>query len=274
MQNTIAYIILGVISVTVLLPVLYAVLGSFKSTREILTEGGLLPKIFTFENYIDAFKKGHFEKYTLNSIIIAVSDTFIGLFNITAVGFCFARSNFFGKKLLKTMILLTMFIALGPMTLYPVITVIRGMGLQNSIWGIVIGLVTGMGSGVFIFEAFFKSQGGEIDEAAVIDGCNFFQRYFFIALPLCKPLIATYSVLIFSSAWNSFFLPYILTFNRIQNQPLSVAIVSLMDMGGEGSTAWGLLFAGACLAIIPVLLVYSFTSRWFIKGITEGAVKF
>lgn len=272
-EKSLIYLFLGCISIAVIFPIFYSVMGSLKPTMEILTGTNIIPKTFVWDNYVRAFKEANFSQYTFNSVFISSIVTLFSLFNVCVVGFCLARVNFVGRKLLKALILATMFISLGPMTLAPMIQVVTDLGISRSIWSIILGTVVGVGAPVFIFEAYFKGQGDEIDEAARIDGCGFFGRFFYIGLPLSKPLMATFAVMFFNHSWNDFFWPYVLTFNNPDIQPLVVAVISLRSVMGEAATEWGLLMAGTSIAIIPVILVYLFTSRWMIQGITEGAVK-
>lgn len=267
------YIFLIIISIIVLFPILFSIMGSLKPVSELLTGSSFFPKEIVWSNYIRAFKEANFIGYIGNSVLYSTVGTVISMFNVCALGFCLANQDFPGKKLLRFLILATMFVALGPMTLYPKLEVIRAMGLTGTRTAIILGTITTAGAEVFIFEAYFRSQGKSIDEAAALDGCNLFQRFFYIGLPLAKPMIGTFSVIFFNRIWNDFFWPYVMTFTNTKIQPLVVAVIALKDSTGEAATEWGLLLAGASLAILPVVVVYVLTSKWVIAGVTEGAVK-
>ena len=184
-----------------------------------------------------------------------------------------ACQDFPGKKLIRFLIMATMFVSLGPMTLYPKLEVMRSLGITGTRLSIILGTIITAGAEVFVFEAYFRSQGKEINEASELDGCNIFQRFFYMGIPLAKPMIGTFSVIFFNRIWNDFFWPYVMTFTNTKIQPLVVAVISLKDSSGEAATEWGLLLAGASLAILPVVIVYIITSKWVIAGVTEGAVK-
>lgn len=267
------YTFLVLLSICVLFPVFYALMASLKETKEFLVGSNVIPKHPVWSNFKRAFIEAKFTTYTINSVIISITATAISLMNVCVLGYCFARTNFLGKNILKFLILSTIFISLGPMTLFPKFMIVKALGANNSLLGIILGIINTGGAQVFIFEAYFKSQGTEIDEAAIIDGCGFFDRFFKIGMPLAKPLFGTFGVIFFNGAWNDFFWPYVLTFNNTKIQPLIVAVISLKDSAGEAATEWGLLMAGASIAILPVLVVYIFTSKWVIAGVTEGAVK-
>lgn len=268
------YAFLILITASVIFPVFYCLMCSLQSTRSILSGARIIPDEFVWSNYSEAFVKAQFTRYTFNSIFISAICTVGALLNTCIVGFCLARSKMAGKKLIKVLILGFMFISLGPMTLFPQFRVVMSLGINKSIWAIILPGLGGMSMQALIFEAYFKSQGADIDEAAVIDGCGFIGRFFKIAIPLSKPLLGTFAVMNFNGSWNNFFWPYVISFNNQKIQPLIVAVISLKNATGDAATEWGLLMAGSAIAIIPVLVIYMFTSKWVIKGVTEGAVKF
>lgn len=267
------YLFLTLISMMVLFPILFSIMGSLKPVSELLTGSSFFPKKVVWSNYVRAFREANFVGYIGNSVLYSTVGTVISMFNICVLGFCIANQDFAGKKLLRILILATMFVALGPMTLYPRLEIMRSLGITGTRLSIILGTITTAGSEVFIFEAYFRSQGKAIDEAASLDGCNLFQRFFYIGLPLAKPMIGTFSIIFFNRIWNDFFWPYVMTFTNTKIQPLVVAVIALKDSTGEAATEWGLLLAGASLAIVPVVFVYILTSKWVIAGVTEGAVK-
>lgn len=112
----------------------------------------------------------------------------------------------------------------------------------------------------------------EIDEAAEIDGCSFFRLYWNILLPLSKPILATAGLFAFKSAWNSYLLPLALSLSKPAIRPLTVGVIALKDTG-EGISAWNIMIAGSVLALLPMIIVFLCSNRFFISGITEGSVK-
>jgi len=273
LENTLIYVFLILVSIIILFPILFSIMGSLKPVSELLTESGFFPKEIVWSNYVRAFKEANFVGYIGNSVLYSTVGTVVSMFNICVLGYCMACQDFAGKKLIRFLILATMFVSLGPMTLYPKLEIMRSLGLTGTRLSIILGTIVTAGAEVFIFEAYFKSQGKEINEAAALDGCNLYQRFFYIGIPLAKPMIGTFSVIFFNRIWNDFFWPYVMTFTNTKIQPLVVAVIALKDSTGEAATEWGLLLAGASLAIVPVIIVYIFTSKWVIAGVTEGAVK-
>lgn len=267
------YLFLIIVSIIVLFPIIFSIMGSLKPVSELLTESTFFPKEVVWNNYARAFKEANFVGYLGNSVMYSTIGTVISMFNICVLGYCMACQDFPGKKLIRFLIMATMFVSLGPMTLYPKLEIMRSLGITGTRLSIILGTIITAGAEVFVFEAYFISQGKEINEAAGLDGCNIFQRFFYMGIPLAKPMIGTFSVIFFNRIWNDFFWPYVMTFTNTKIQPLVVAVIALKDSAGEAATEWGLLLAGASLAIIPVIVVYVCTSKWVIAGVTEGAVK-
>jgi multiple sugar transport system permease protein len=125
---------------------------------------------------------------------------------------------------------------------------------------------------VFLSTSFMNQIPKELDEAATIDGCNFFKIFHAIILPISKPLIATIGLISFRAAWSDYLMPFVFTISRPQNIPLVVGVVNLRSTG-EAASSWDLSLAGISISIIPMLIVYLFLNRFFIAGLTEGAIK-
>jgi len=125
---------------------------------------------------------------------------------------------------------------------------------------------------VFIATGNINQIPKEIDEAAKIDGCNFFRIFWQIIFPLCKPLIATVGLISFRTAWSDYLLPYVFTISKKQLWPLVVGVVSLKS-SGEAVSQWNLMLAGISISILPMMIIYLILNRYFIAGLTEGSVK-
>jgi multiple sugar transport system permease protein len=169
--------------------------------------------------------------------------------------------------------LITMFIAIGASSLYPQLQVAKFLGINKSLWGVIIIRVFGLSAtNVFIGMSYLESVSVEIDEAAKIDGCGFIRIYWNIIFPLLKPLVATIGLLIFRFAWNDYLLPMVFTIARPSQIPLIVGVVNLRN-SGEAASSYNLMIAGAAISIVPMMVVYLFLNRYFIAGLTSGAVK-
>jgi multiple sugar transport system permease protein len=233
----------------------------------------LIPKEFTIQNYIDAWRLANFELYTWNSIVISFFTVVGGIIVSSMTAYVFSRGNFRGKKILYSIYLGTMFMSVGAITLYPVSQLANSIGILNT-KGIIILQIFSVGAmNLFLALGYFKTISFEIDQAAEIDGCSFFRIYWNIIMPLAKPMIATIGLIIFRFSWNNYLLPLVFTMGNDETYPLVVGVVALKDLGGEGAAQWNLMMAGAMFSIIPIITVYLLLNKWFIAGLTSGAVK-
>jgi len=112
----------------------------------------------------------------------------------------------------------------------------------------------------------------ELDEAAKIDGCSFFQTFYKVIFPVLKPILATVALFSFRGGWNEYILPLVFTMTNKAKRPLTVGVTMLKN-AGDGAAAWNIMFAGTTISIVPMLIIYIFANRYFIKGLTAGSVK-
>lgn len=272
-SHILIFIALSIIFVISIFPVLYTLLGSFKGNMELLTSNSLLPKKFVLENYVQAWNMADFKKYTFNSVFMAGAIVLGSVFSTTIAGYVFERGKFKGKEILFGMVVSSMFVSLGSLTLYPTFMVAKFLHINKSLWGVVIIRVFGMNvTNLFITRSYIRSISSEIDEAAKVDGCSFFGIYHRIILPLLKPLIATIAILEFRHSWNDYLMPMVFTLSNKNRMPLIVGVMNLKG-SGEAASSWNLMLAGSSIALIPMIIVYLIFNRYFIEGLTAGAVK-
>lgn len=273
-KKIIIYVFLILLSFITLLPVMYAFFASFKNNQELLTSGAsLLPKEWVLENYRKAWELADFKTYTFNSIYMTFFSVIGVVISSAMGGYAFARGEFWGKKLFFVMFISTMFISLGTVTLYPKLQIARLLHINKSLWGIIIMNVFGVGAtNLFLVRSFIESTPKEIDEAAMIDGCGFIRIFFTILLPLIKPILATIAIISFKGVWNDYLLPMVFTISNPSRAPLVVGVVALKNTG-EGATSWNLMLAGTMISIVPMIVVYLSLNKYFVEGLTSGAVK-
>lgn len=271
---TVIYIFLIILAVLAVFPVIYILLSSFKSNQEILVGGiKLLPENWLLDNYEQAWNLANFGRLTFNSVFYAACVVVGCVIASITSGYVFARGTTKITKVINTMVLCSMFISIGTLSLYPQLNLAKAIGLSGSLWGPIIIHVFGMNATqVFIATGYIRQISKEIDEAARIDGCGFFKIFWKIIFPLCKPLIATSGLMAFRTAWSDYLLPYVFTISAKDKWPLVVGVVSLKS-SGEAISSWNLMLAGISISILPMLIVYLFLNRYFIAGLTEGAVK-
>jgi ABC-type glycerol-3-phosphate transport system permease component len=263
--------LLAMVAMT-LYPVLYAVLGSVKSNQELTLGGSILPDEWLFSNYIKAFTYGNFGQYTLNSIIVAGTVTLLALVTSSLAGYVFARREFACKKFIMGLYLAFMFISLGSVTLYPLYMLFYPLGWTNNLTAMTLIMTGGQAANVFLINGFIKSVPKELDEAAMIDGCTPFQIYRIVILPMIRPILAVVMLFSFRTAWNEYITPLIMTIGNPDLRTLTVAVVQL-KYSSNAAAEWHIMLAGASIALLPVLLIYIFTHKQFIAGLTAGAVK-
>lgn len=268
------FIFMLIVAMLTLYPVIYVIGGSFKANAELLAGGtSLFPKTWIIDNFVQAWKGADFATYTLNSIYLATGVMILSLLSSSMAGYVFSRKQFKGKELLYGLFVAFMFVNVGSVTLRPLFELAIKLKLNTSLTSVIF-ISAGMGQATYIFlvRGYMNSIPKELDEAAKIDGCTFFQTFYKIILPVLKPILATVALLSFRGGWNEYILPLVFTMTTPAKRPLTVGVTMLKN-AGDGAAAWNIMFAGATIAIIPILIIYIFTSRYFMKGLTAGAVK-
>jgi multiple sugar transport system permease protein len=234
----------------------------------------ILPEKWYFSNYARAWKLANFSRYTWNSLYMCFFIVVGSIITATIQGYVFSRGTSKFTKFVYSMVIASLFISIGSLSLFPQLRVTQAMGLGSSLWGVIVIYVFGLNvTQVFLSTSFLNQIPKELDEAARIDGCSFFRIYRSIILPLTKPLIATIGLISFRASWSEYLMPYIFTLGRPDKWPLVVGVISLKSMGGESAAAWDLMLAGISISILPMLVVYLCLNRFFISGLTAGAIK-
>lgn len=260
-------IILFLLAISMLFPFIVMVYLSFVPNSEIFSHQFFIK--LNFENYKNVFNSIPIATYFLNSLIVAVSST-IGQVMISALaGYAFARFEFRGKNVLFFIILLTMMVP-PQVNIVPLFFLMRELHLVNTYGALIIPALFG-GFGVFMMRQFFLGIPKELEESSLLDGCNLFQTFFKICIPLAMPAIVTLAIFTFVANWNSFMWPLIVTNDEaMRTLPVGFAIF-------KGSfreiTLWGELLACAVICVIPVILVFLLGRKYFINDLVKGAVK-
>ena len=270
----IIWLFLAVMAVITIFPVCYVIFGSFKENKELLVGGSnILPTKWVFDNYVQAWQQANFATYTLNSVFLSLGVMLVSLINASMAGYVFARKNFKGKELLYMLFVAFMFINVGSVSLRPLFELAVKLKMNKSLLSVVL-ISAGGGQATFIFlcRGFVNSVPKELDEAAKMDGCGFFKIYYKIILPMLKPVLATIALLSFRQGWNEYILPLVFTMTNDKLRPLTVG-VHMLKNAGDGTAAWNIMFAGATISIVPILIIYCCFSRFFMSGMTAGAVK-
>ncbi|MNQ91653.1 L-arabinose transport system permease protein AraQ [compost metagenome] len=254
-----------------LFPIIMAFLGSAKTNLELTTGATFLPEHWRFDNYARAWKSANFAQFTWNSIFVSVFTTLGTLLVATMSAYAVGRVNFRGKRFYIVLQSCTLFISIGAVVLRPQFDLMVKLGLQKSLWGVIIILISAHATVFFMLIGFVRAIPKELDEAALIDGCNFYSVYFRIILPLLTPALGVTALWTFRGAWNEYILPLVFTMTQPKLQTLTVGLAALKYGVGD-ATEPQLMLAGACLSILPILLAYIFANKSFMQ-VTSGSVK-
>jgi multiple sugar transport system permease protein len=196
----------------------------------------------------------------------------LDLFASSMLGYVLARKRLAPLRAVEALLGLTIFLGVGTVTLFPKFMIALQLGLLN-LFGVSLVLLAGMTViHTFLIKAYCQSLSPELYDAAAIDGCGFFGTYRRIALPLMAPILATTTILAFEGSWNNFQVPFVFTLN---NPELRTIIVGVYALRGsiDGANAWDLMLAGAVMSLVPVIVIFLLLQRYFMKGVTGGAIK-
>ncbi|MBS5521412.1 MAG: carbohydrate ABC transporter permease [Clostridiales bacterium] len=244
--------------------------ASFKTQDEFWGSGlKIFPENPTFENFIRSWNNANFSQYFLNTIIVTVCAVIIVLLCTSAAGYALGRYKFPGKKVLLGVFMASITIPLT-FTIIPIYELLNGMHLTNNLLGLIIAECGGSHIlFLMLFSSFYSGLPKEMEEAAIVDGCGFFQTYWKIMFPLSKPIIVTVVIMQFIWTWNSFLLPLVLTLSKPDLRTLAVGLYALK---GEHVVDWTGIAAGATIAVLPIIIVFICLQKYFVNGIA-GAVK-
>jgi multiple sugar transport system permease protein len=226
----------------------------------------LFPDPFTIMNYVRLLSNSMLLRWELNSAFIACINTFISLFVSSFYGYIFAKKEFPGKGILFWILICTLMVPFHVVAI-PIFLMFRTFHMINTYWGLILpGLFSAYG--VFLMRQVIKTLPSELTDAAKIDGCNEFQIYSKIILPLSKPGLAVLGIFTFVGNWNDFFWPLVL----LNDSKMYTLPVGLPTLQGQW-TDYGLLMAGATLAALPTIIIFLIFQKYFLQGITVGAIK-
>ncbi|MBI2976058.1 MAG: carbohydrate ABC transporter permease [Chloroflexi bacterium] len=270
LSHLLLYALLTTGSLVMVTPFLDMISTAFKSQTYVLeVPPTLIPREPTLQNFVDAWQSNHFALFFRNSLVVAISTTVLSLLVSAMLAYGLARFEFPGKNLVFYAILLTMMIP-SLMLIIPQFMLAKTLGLRNSLTGLVL-VYTAMNIplNTFLLRGFFEELPRELEEAVLIDGGGHFTIFTRMALPLSTPALATVAIFTFLAAWDEF--TWALTaIDDATKRTLPVAIATFQ---GEHLTQWGLVFAASLVAILPVIIVFVTLQRYFVKGLTSGAVR-
>lgn len=267
-KNMLLYLFLIVIGLVFVLPIIWIFISSLKSSSELFSwPPSLVPQKITFDNYINVFNKGNFAIYFKNSTIVTTIATILTLLFNSMAGYALAKFKFKGNNLIFFLFIATLMIPLE-VIMVPIFIVLRTMGLYNTLWGIIIPPAA-TPTGVFLIRQYMTTIPDEVIESARIDGASEWRIFSMIILPLAKPVLTALTIFSVMWRWNDFLWPFVVLSSE-KRYTIQVAIANFV---GQFSVDWNSLLAMNIVAMIPVLLVFIFFQRYFVKGIAMSGMK-
>lgn len=268
--ETIKVVVIVLCCILFLLPVYFLIMNSFKSLNEIMISFISFPKQFTLRNYVGAMEKINYLRTFGNTLFLTVGSVILTLIVCSLAGYKIQRTKSKLSKISKS------YLAIGQMVPFSVIMVplsqiLGKLGINNNLPGLLfvycamyIPMMT------FVYSGYCDSISEQLDEAATIDGCNQFQVFFHVILPLTKPILVTMAVLAAVWTWNDLLVALI----AIDQMPLMTLTRRIQNfIGFQSGTEWDFFTASVTLAMVPIIVLYGFLQQYVQSGITAGAVK-
>ncbi|GAA3567006.1 carbohydrate ABC transporter permease [Microlunatus spumicola] len=266
-----SHAVLIIWSLLVIVPLLWVVMSSFKTSSEIFASPFALPERLRFDNYANAWTTAGIGSFFLNSVIVVFGALIVTMLFGSMSAYVLARFPFPGNRFIYYLMLagLTFPIFLA---IVPLFFVLRGAGLLNTLPGLILVYAAfAFPFTVFFLYSFFRSLSSSIAEAAALDGAGEWRTFFSVMLPMARPGLATVAILNFVGLWNQFLLPVALNTNP-DNYVLTQGMASFASQAGY-SVDFGALFAAVVITVVPVLVVYLIFQRQLQGSVSQGTNK-
>ncbi len=269
------HFILILVSILSIFPFLWLISTSLKGAGENIFAypPNLIPTDFTFENYVGVWNRVNLFGYFVNSMIVAVGTVVLNLLLSSLAAYPLARMEFNGKKITFFAVLATIMIPFQAIML-PVYLITIKLNLIDSVSNLAgyLGLIMPFAVsafGIFLMRQAFLGIPREMEEAAIVDGCNVFQVFWKVLLPMVKPSLAVLAIFTFIGSWGEFLWPSIV----LTKEALYTLPVGVNNLQGMFSSNWRFIAAGSIISIIPIIVFFLSMQKYFISGENEGAVK-
>ncbi len=272
LSSALLYFFLSVMLLLFLVPVYGAIVTAFKSQAEISAGGyWTIPTSFATENFARVMdpEAGNLGLYLSNSFLLTIPASLFSISLGTLAGYALGKYRFRGEGLIFIFIVAGMFLP-PQIALIPVFRLMNDIGLYDTLWAVII-IHTAFGIPIctLVMRNFFQVVPNALREAALIDGANEYSIFFKIMLPLTLPALAVLATLQFTWIWNDFLWPFILT----QKADSRTIMVGILNLTGQYTVDWGGQAAASLIGSLPTLFIFVFFQRYFIRGLTLGAVK-
>jgi len=267
--KTAKWLILAFFLIMTFVPIVWLIISSFKTNLELQTDPFSLPAVWQFQNYVDAIQVSGLPRLFVNSVIVSSLSTVLNLIITSMAAFAFSREKFRFQNTMLNMILAGVLVPIIAL-MVPYFKIITGVGLYDRLWGLVITYAAiNLPISLFLIYGFMRTIPKELEEASIIDGCSFRQRFSRVVLPLSKLGLVTAGTFVFLFSWNEFIYALLLT-SSMRARTLQLGIRFFKS---QFITNYTSMYAAITLAIIPSIAVYIFFHERIIKGLTSGALK-
>ncbi len=264
-----SYLFMALCVLVALFPIVWVVLSSFKTNREILSNGLQLPSTFSFSGYKQALEMAPILKFFVNSLIVSFASTDLNVFILAMAGYVFAKKKFRFKNLIFGILSLSMVIP-STALMSPVYTVITKLHLYDTKMALILVYTAlNMPISLMILRSAFAAIPTELEEAAYIDGAGFFRTFWQVMMPCAKGGLASAAVLAFLGSWNEFTFALLLTSSTsTRTLPLSLSYFT-----SQFSFNYTAMFAAITIAVLPSIIVFSIFQEQVCSSLTAGSVK-
>lgn len=269
--GTVSHTMLTIWSLIVILPLLWTIMTSFKTTSEIFASPFSLPAHWNFDNYTKAWTTAGIGSYFFNSVVVVGCALIITMVFGAMCAYVLARFQFPGSRAIYYLMLagLTFPIFLA---IVPLFFILKGIGLLNTLPGLIVTYAAfALPFTVFFLFSFFKALPNQIAEAAAMDGAGEWRTFFQVMLPMVKPGLATVAILNFVGLWNQFLLPVALN-SDVKNYVLTQGMAAFASQAGY-AIDFGALFAAVVITVVPVLIIYVIFQRQLQGSVSQGTFK-
>lgn len=271
--NILSYAILSVLSLIWILPILWIVLTSFRAESGSYTPY-FWPKGFTFNNYIRLFtetKQFYFMRWFMNTFLVAICSCIISTFYVLATSYVMSRLRFkLRKRLMNIALVLGMFP--GFMSMIAIYYILKGIGITQSLVALILVYSGGAGLSFYVAKGFFDTIPRTIDEAAWLDGATKFQVFTKLIIPLSKPTIVYTTLTTFLAPWLDYIFASVIMGDKYENYTVALGLYRMLER--EFINNWYTRFAaGAVVVSIPIAILFMIMQKYYVGGVTGGAVK-
>ncbi len=273
LANTFIYILLAILGFIWICPFIYLLMHSFRA-EGVTVVNYLIPREWTFQNYIDLFTSHgtlNFTKWFINTFVVACFSCVISTISVLMVSYAFSRLRFKSrKKFINVGMILGMFP--GFMTMIAIYYLLKAMGLTQTLVALVICYSAGAGLGYQISKGFFDTIPRALDEAATIDGATKNQIFWKIILPMSKPIVVYTVLTSFIGPWTDFILAKIIMGDKRDNYTVAIGLQLMIDLDFK-TQYYKQFLAGSVVVAVPITLLFLKMQKYYVEGVTAGGVK-